>query len=350
MLFALLIVLVSNVMTTADNTDIANIRGFYQEPKDSLDVVLMGPSELYAGYAPTLAWQEYGYTSYNFSVGGIQGNLYPSVLIEALKRQKPKLVVFNVSGFYWGDWAFEDKAAMHKWIDHMPWSANKIETIKTQVPEEQQTQYFFKLLKYHGNWKHPKACLKAAAVNLVMGLKGYSNLKGICTKTFYNDGSAVSEPAMEYKFSDRARRYFADLLKCCKERGVKNALFIAFPHQRPTEHPEVLTEMEDMVQESGYDFMNFDKNYDSIGITDETDFSDGEHLNMYGMEKFTHYLGGYINDNYSVHSTYSDKIKSRWNKCTDTTNDILLQCKEDLENGIRRGYFEFSVYRKPRIQ
>lgn len=136
-LLTILIVLVLGAMTTADNTDIANIHGFYQEPKDSLDVVLMGPSELYADYAPTLAWQEYGYTSYDFSIGGIQGNLYPSVLIEVLKGQNPKLVVFNVSGFYWGDWAFDDEVAMHKWIDHMPWSVNKIETIKAQVPEAQ---------------------------------------------------------------------------------------------------------------------------------------------------------------------------------------------------------------------
>lgn len=350
MLFVFLIVLVSDAMTTADNTDIANIRGFYQEPKDSLDVVLMGPSELYADYAPTLAWEEYGYTSYNFSIGGIQGNLYPSILIEALKRQNPNLVVFNVSGFLWGDWAFDDEAAMHKWIDHMPWSANKIETIKTQVPKEQQAEYFFKLMKYHGNWENPKECMEATAVNTVMGLKGYSNLKGICTKTVSTGGSAINDSAMEFEFSDRAKQYFEDLLECCKEQSVENALFIAFPHQMPTNHPEVLTEMESMVQKYGYDFMNLDKGYNSIGIADETDFSDGEHLNIYGMEKFTHYLGGYINENYSVQSTHSDKIISRWNNCATENNHILSQCKEDITNGIRRGYYEFSVYRKPRIQ
>lgn len=75
-------------------------------------------------------------------------------------------------------------------------------------------------MKYHGNWKNPKEYMEATAVNTVMDLKEYSNLKGICTKTMSTGGSAINEPAMEYEFSDRAKQYFEDLLECCKEQNV----------------------------------------------------------------------------------------------------------------------------------
>ena len=128
-LFSIVFCVVSQMFITADRSDISNIRGFYYEPKNSLDVVTMGPSEMYTGYAPTLAWHEFGYTSYNFGAGAIPCNLYKSMLKEVLKRQNPKLIVVNISDYYDGEWNYDDEVYMRKWIDNIPWSQNKIDTI-----------------------------------------------------------------------------------------------------------------------------------------------------------------------------------------------------------------------------
>lgn len=56
----LLMQIVSKAFIAIDSSDIENIYGFYAEPKNSLDMVMIGPSEVYTGYAPALAWEEYG--------------------------------------------------------------------------------------------------------------------------------------------------------------------------------------------------------------------------------------------------------------------------------------------------
>ena len=81
-----------------------------------------------------------------------------------------------------------------------------------------------------------------------------------------------------------------------------------------------------IVGEYGYDFMDLDKSYAQIGIDDATDFSDGEHMNVNGMEKFTTYLGQYIVDNYDVarsDSGYTDDIKADWDACYEKTMGII---------------------------
>lgn len=67
----LLMQIVSKAFIAIDSSDIENIYGFYSEPKNSLDMVMIGPSEVYTGYAPALAWEEYGLKSCNLSIGAV---------------------------------------------------------------------------------------------------------------------------------------------------------------------------------------------------------------------------------------------------------------------------------------
>jgi len=95
----LLMQIVSKAFIAIDSSDIENIYGFYAEPKNSLDMVMIGPSEVYTGYAPALAWEEYGLKSCNLSIGAVPCNMYKSIVTEIVKRQKPKLLVINASAF-----------------------------------------------------------------------------------------------------------------------------------------------------------------------------------------------------------------------------------------------------------
>ena len=53
-----------------DAVNIATIEGFYKEPKNTIDVMMIGASEVYADYSATEAWKNYGYTSYSLGVSG----------------------------------------------------------------------------------------------------------------------------------------------------------------------------------------------------------------------------------------------------------------------------------------
>lgn len=52
----LLMQIVSKVFIAIDSSDIENIYGFYAEPKNSLDMVMIGPSEVYTGSGVGGVW------------------------------------------------------------------------------------------------------------------------------------------------------------------------------------------------------------------------------------------------------------------------------------------------------
>ena len=70
----LLMQIVSKVFIAIDSSDIENIYGFYAEPKNSLDMVMNGQSEVYNGYATAQAWEGYGSTSCKLAIGAGQCN------------------------------------------------------------------------------------------------------------------------------------------------------------------------------------------------------------------------------------------------------------------------------------
>lgn len=53
--------LISPMLVANNDWDKRHVHGFFLEPEDSLDVVLIGASQLYTGYSAPLAWQQYGY-------------------------------------------------------------------------------------------------------------------------------------------------------------------------------------------------------------------------------------------------------------------------------------------------
>lgn len=65
-----LVVLFVAYVPVGDLEDTRRIEDFYLEEPGSLDVVLMGASDVYAGFSPVLAYEEYGFTSYPFVLSG----------------------------------------------------------------------------------------------------------------------------------------------------------------------------------------------------------------------------------------------------------------------------------------
>ena len=84
--------LISPAFVVNNEWDMRHVHGFFLEPEGSLDVVLIGASQLYTGYSAPLAWRDYGFTSYPLAVSNIPARLYGSLLTAAENRRRPKLI------------------------------------------------------------------------------------------------------------------------------------------------------------------------------------------------------------------------------------------------------------------
>ena len=57
LVFVVLFSFVSTFFKMTDAVNIATIEGFYKEPKNTIDVMMIGASEVYADYSATEAWK-----------------------------------------------------------------------------------------------------------------------------------------------------------------------------------------------------------------------------------------------------------------------------------------------------
>lgn len=330
-------------------TSLSSIKGFYTEPKDSLDVVLIGASEVYTGYSPIMAWQQHGYTSYDLASQGLPGSLYKSMLKEALREQNPKLVVFEINGFIYDEDYFKRSGNLHKYIDNMKLSQNWLDTIKENIPEEEQGYYLFPISTYHDNWKYPLKSLKCAAAKLLIKMSGRSNLKGSATFSLCRSEKESLKKDDGIMLTDMGKNYLKKLCETCQEEGVENVLFVRFPHLRDVKNKTVYPEIERIVNSYGYEFLNM-TNYKQLGLNKNQDFYNRDHMNYNGMKKFTRFFAEYLAEKYQLPAKHDEQTEEQWASCAKKAEKIFKQCEEDFEKGDIRHYTEVSCYFKARLR
>ena len=336
--------LISPAFVVNNEWDMRHVHGFFLEPEDSLDVVLIGASQLYTGYSAPLAWRDYGFTSYPLAVSAAQGTMYPSMLREAARRQTPGVYVVEVNGFLYTAEERDEfsHAALRKWIDTIPLSANKLDTIRTCIPAEKRSTYYFPLLKYHTFWKCAGDIRRSLSLQQQARSVGYSYTKPFLSISMFlteTDEIPVRQQSLD-NFNEQSLRTFCET---AKKLGIQNVLFARFPHRTVIENYDaVFAELEAVVHEYGYDFANFDTQMDAIGLDPLNDFANAEHLNIFGAEKFTPYLADYLAQHYDLNTAHSQAVTDEWTRCAAFTQQMLPVCEDNTRRYTSERLDEFS--------
>ena len=320
--------------------DSVRIKGFYLEPKDSLNMVTIGASETYTAIAPGLLWKEFGFTSYNYSVAGSPISIVKSQVKEILANQDPKVIVIEINGTLQDDEYQINEKLLRKYIYNIPWSVNKINTIKEIVPEDQQTEYFIPFLKYHSNWQSLDLCIANFYLQSRMMLEGSSRLKGFQTISGAEETKSkvidVKGDTSVLPLSEKAEYYLRDLLQYLKDEGIDNVLFMRTPHRiTKKSYPfyQRANEAEKIIKEYGFPYVNFETQKDEIGLSMMDDFYNNHHLNLYGQKKFTNYFGNYMVEHYDLKdSVHLEKVIKEWDKTAEDTEDCLEYVETMIED------------------
>lgn len=328
--FLLIVALVYGALTrllTINNaTEQQYIRSFYLEPKNSLDVMILGASETFTDYCAPLAWQHAGFTSYPLAVSAAQGTLYASMLRESAKRQSPAVYVVEVNGFLYTEDERKElgKAATREWLDTLPLSRNKVQAIHECV-QGKRLSYYVPLLKYHDNWRKPDLIRNSLSLQQQARDAGYSYTKPFLSISMFlteTDEIPVRQQSLD-DFNEQSLRTFCETARA---QGIKNVLFARFPHRTVIENYDaVFAELEAVVHEYGYDFAN------------------AEHLNIFGAEKFTPYLADYLAQHYDLNTAHSQAVTDEWTRCAAFTQQMLPVCEDNTRRYTSERLDEFSA-------
>jgi len=131
-----------------DFEDTRRLQAFYMEEPDSLDVIFLGASDVYAGYSPVLAYEEFGFTGYSYVLSGNYIQLIPGQLTEIHTTQSPKLIVIEITELL-KDMEIHDPR-FRQFVAGIPFSKNKAELIRT-FGEGERISYYLPFLANHGN-------------------------------------------------------------------------------------------------------------------------------------------------------------------------------------------------------
>ena len=95
----------SQVLKPKDNTPASGIkepetRAIYTERENSLDVIAIGNSDIYAAYTPMQLWKDYGLASYVCGEPGQRVYEAYYLLKSVLEHQSPRVVVYETDEIF----------------------------------------------------------------------------------------------------------------------------------------------------------------------------------------------------------------------------------------------------------
>ena len=276
---------------------------FRQEKEDSLDVVLLGASDIYAYSAP-LAYSRQGFTSYPYVVSACSVCFWKAMLEDILNHQNPQLIVVETTGACYDTLReLHNNGALHYILDGMPFRL-KLKVIRPLLTEENDSAaaFLFPGLKYHSNWQD-SGDLKSNFLNVRMLQKqGHAILRGTYTSRFAIGLQSESRHIED----DRS------------ERPLDGEAEITIEDDEVYQNFQMTNTIEKIVGEYGFPFLNMEGLADEIGIDPEHDYYNRTHLNLYGQQKLTEFLAQYIKTNFNIVPRVQDAEQSRaWEESAD---------------------------------
>lgn len=260
--------------------------GILGEPANSIDVLFIGNSEVYATFSPMQMYGENGFTSYVCATPRQHLPYSISILRRATEHQKPKVVVLETSTVY-------------SWF-----SANEC---VTQISKD-----IFPIFEYHDRWKTlTQADITSAPVTTwVDDLKGFSVLSDTVpadTKGYMAQTSEVKE----LRLLNEA--YLTIIIDYCRKIGAE-LILVSTPstiNWNMASH----NGMAQYAQENNIRYLDLNMNHDGFSIDWLVDSHDGgDHLNFSGAKKTSEFMGRYLADNFSLEDHRRDERYQAWNE------------------------------------
>ncbi len=272
------------------------VRGFYNEPEQSMDVIGFGSSRMYCTLDPLVLHHETGLRAYVLATQQQPLRATRTYMQEALKRQSPRLLILEATMAFRPDSETTD-AEIRDCLDPLPWSKNKLALIRELVPEGQRAAYYFNFLKYHQRWKELSAKdFDFSYLGKRDVFRGYMYLtpeRGAdCTQQSYDSTEAAPVP-------EENLALLREMAQFAIENGAE-LLLLAAPYETVTDDLGCLKSLHAFCEAEGIAFLDLNLDYDKLGIDEAKDFFDIGHFNVNGSTKATRYIADYISENYTL--------------------------------------------------
>lgn len=280
-------------------------RHFY-EKSDDFDVLFFGASVVHYAVYPMQLWNDYGITSYNMANDSERLRMTYYNMLNALDYANPKLVMVDLTGIGWAGALRDGTLKDHAFLDSVPLSKNKLVEINAIFDKSERLEYIFPFELYHSRWRELED--KDFYFNTSSTEYGATRYAGIIP--FEAPNPSMYEESRE---SDVFAEYdtVKNMIELCRSRNI-DIIFTYFPSAHrggDQKNRELCAQMMSEFDVDYYDFLYLDF------INWGCDTVEGAHLNYYGGQKLTDYLGNMLSEKYGISDRRTDDtIADSWNK------------------------------------
>ena len=272
----------------------------YYEAETKHDVIFLGDCEFYESISPVTLWEDYGISSY--VRGTPQQLIWQSyyILLDTLKHETPKVVVFNAMEMKIGE--VQSEAYTRLTLDGLQDINYRLQAAQLSLKEENESllSYVFPLLRYHSRITDlNKDDFEYLFRRDLISHHGYLMQTSVDPQT---DDNPFQPPLFDYSFPEICWEYLDKIADLCEENDIELILFksptISWQYPWYEEWDAQLVEYaknKNLLYINGIDYA------DDMGLDMTQDTYDkGVHLNVYGAEKCSRFLGNILRNDYSI--------------------------------------------------
>lgn len=286
-----LLLLSSHILTPKNNDREGGIidpaaNGVLSEPPGTIDVLVIGDSEAYCTVMPLKIWKEHGITTYCCATSGQRLSYSEQFVYKVFENQHPVMVFLETNTIF-------RKVTFEEALN------NKAEA-------------YFPVITYHNRWKtlSTKDLKNSVSYDTVEDGKGYFYSKKIVEA----DTEGYMEESEDFSpISSRNRHYVEKINEFCENNGAKLVLLstpstVNWNYKRHNSITRLAGEMD-------VEYIDMNTLQEEIPIDWAHDSRDeGDHLNDYGAEKATAYLGDYLEKTGLLTDHRGDAAYAGWNE------------------------------------
>lgn len=245
------------------------------EPNDSLQVLFLGDSECYSCFDPNYLYKEYGYNSFNCGTSAQKICDSYAIAYKCYDNQSPDVIVLETNNLF---------RSTNPVDDH--WDP-VLNTLLKKVP----------VFANHSYWKPiaRKLLPRQHELNRRKN-KGYLKREDVVP---YKGGEYMKETSKSRKIKKDVISYLSQLNDVCKEHGT-TLLLVSSPSAVNWNYKKH-NSVQKWAEDNSVDYI--DMNLEDIGINWKKDTKDGgDHMNKYGAQKVTDFMGNYFKERYNMNS------------------------------------------------
>ena len=151
------------------------------------------------------------------------------------------------------------------------------------------------------------------------------------TKAYVKDNEYMKKDDSKEKIGEKCYFYLNKIIATCKKNNIE-LLLIELPSAESWSY-DLSEKTQEFANNKGLDFIDLNLNYKDFGFDWNTDSADGgDHLNVYGAEKVSKYIGKIIQEKYNIPNRKQDLNCSAWYENSKKYHEDIKKMEKNRDN------------------